>query len=196
MSSIAINRSAPANPIPGNAITAQLFALASNALLAATVTAPGKLAIEQKKFRVRAEGNAVVSVNTTTVKPTLYGFTGSLPPASPLVAGSWTILAAGAAVAIATTTLTAPWFIEADLIFDSTGGFLQGVWDQLVNNTWTASAAIGNQLSGINGTNQNVTQNAVVIPPSDPVVQFAVGLTFSAANAANVGNLSNFELGF
>jgi hypothetical protein len=194
MSSIAINRSGPPAVLPGLLTTAQIFALASNSLLPATVSAPGKLAIEAKKFRVRAEGNAVVSVNTTTVKPTLYA--GLVVPASPLVAASWTIIAAGAAVAIATVTLSAPWLIEADLIFESFGGFMQGTWDQLVNNAWTAAAAIGNQISGINGTNQNVTQNAVVIPPADPVVQFAVGLTFSVGNAGNSGNLSNFELSF
>jgi hypothetical protein len=194
MSSIAINRAAPANPIPGGVTSAQIFALASNPLLPATVSAPGKLAIEAKRFRVRGEGNAVVSVNTTTVKPTLYA--GLVVPASPLVAGSWTIIAAGAAVAISTTTLTAPWWIEADLIFDSIGGFMQGAWNQMVNNGWTANAAIGNQISGINGTNQNVVQATVTIPPADPVVQFALGLTFSAANAANVGNCSNFEVSF
>jgi hypothetical protein len=194
MSSIAINRAAAALPLPGLVTTAQIFALASNALLPAVVSAPGKYAIEQKRFRVRGEGNAFVSVNTTTVKPTLYG--ALVVPASPLVAANWTVLAAGAAVAIATTTLTCPWWIEADLIFDSVGGFLQGIWNQIVNNTYAAPAAIGNQLSGINGSNQNATQNAVVIPPADPVVQFAVGLTFSVANALNGGNLSNFELGF
>lgn len=194
MSSIAINRAAPANPLTAGVTTALIFSLASNSLLPATVSAPGKLAIEAKRFRVRAEGNAGVSVNTVTVKPTLYA--GLVVPASPLVAASWTIIAAGAAVAIATTTLTAPWWIEADMIFDSVGGFLQGIWNQLVNNGYTASAALGNQVSGINGSNQNVTQSAVVIPPADPVVQFAVGLTFSAVNVLNVGNLSNFELGF
>ena len=196
MSSIATNRSGPAASMSGNSVAAQIFALASNPLIAAAVNAPGKLAIEQKQFRIRAEGNAIVSVNTTTVKPTLYGFVGNVQPASPLTAGSWTILAAGAAVAISTVTLTSPWWLEANLIFDSTGGFLQGIWNQMVNNAWTAAAAIGNQLSGVNGTNQNQTQNAVVIAPSDPVIQFAIGLTFSAANAANFGNLANFELGF
>jgi hypothetical protein len=194
MSSIAINRAAAAASLPGLLTTAQIFALASNALLPANVSAPGKLAIESKKFRVRAEGNATVSVNTTTVKPSLYA--GLVVPASPLTAASWTLIAAGAAVAIATVTLTAPWFIEADLIFDSIGGFLQGTWDQLVNNSWTALAAIGNQISGINGSNQNATQNGVVVPPADPVVFFAAGLTFSAGAAGNSANLSNFELSF
>lgn len=194
MSSIAINRAAAAAPLAGGVTSALIFALASNSLLPATVSAPGKLAIEAKKFRVRGEGNAIVSVNTTTVKPTLYA--GLVIPASPLTAASWTIIAAGAAVAINTATLAAPWWIEADLIFDSTGGFMQGTWDQLVNNAWTALAAIGNQISGINGTNQNVTQGGSAVPPADPVVQFAVGLTFSAGNAANAGNLSNFEVSF
>jgi hypothetical protein len=195
MSSIAINRAAPASPLVGSVTSALVFPLISNPLLAATVYAPGKLAIEQKKFTLRGEGNAVVSVNTTTVKPTLYG--ALTLPASPLTAANWTALAAGAAVAISTSTLTAPWWIQADLIFDSTGGFLQGIWSQLVNNAWTAPAALGNQLGpGINGTNQNVSQASTVYPPADPVIVFAVGLTFSAGNAGNAGNLANFEVSF
>jgi hypothetical protein len=41
-----------------------------------------------------------------------------------------------------------------------------------------------------------VTQGATVVPPADPVLCFAVGLTFGTANAANLGTLSNFEIAF
>jgi hypothetical protein len=194
MSSIAINRAAPASPLVGSVSTILVFPLASNPLLAATVYAPGKLALEAKRFSVRAEGNAIVAAGTTTVKPTLLA--GLTIPASPLTAGNWTTIAAGAAVAIGTTNLSSPWWLHADLIFDSTSGYLQGTWNQLVNNGWTAPAAIGNQLSGINGTNQNVTQNSVVIVPSDPVAYFALALTFSVGAAGNSGNLANFEVSF
>lgn len=194
MSSIAINRAAVAAAANAQVATAQVFALASNPALPATVALPGKLAIEGKRFSVRAEGNAIVAAGTTTFKPQLMA--ALVIPASPLTATNWTtVIAAGAAVAIGTTTLASPWWIHCDLIFDSTSGFLQGVWNQLVNNGWTAPAAIGAQVGGINGTNNSVTQNAVVIPPSDPIVQFAVAATFSAAGV-NVGNLMNFEISF
>ena len=197
MSSIAIARAAAAAAANAQVATAQVFALASNSALPATVAAPGKLAIEAKKFTLRAEGNCVVAVGTTTFKPTLL--VGLTIPASPLVLGSWTTLAAGAAVAVGTTNLSGPWWIQADLIFDSLSGYLQGVWSQLVNNGWTAPAAIPASIpaagGGINGSNNSVTQNSVVIPPADPVLQFAIAGTFSAAGV-NIGNLANFEISF
>jgi len=191
MSSIAINRAAPAAPATGTA--GVVLGLASNPILPCNVSLPGKLALEGKRFSVRAEGNAIVAAGTTTFKPTLVAALAI--PASPLVISSWTTIAAGAAVAIGTADLAAPWWIHADLIFDSTSGYLQGIWNQLVNNGWTAPAAIGSQLSLMNGSNNTVTQGSNIVAPADPVAYFALAMTFSAAGA-NTGNLMNFEVSF
>jgi len=193
MSSSAIKRAAPANPVIASVNTSQIFALASNPLIPCTVAAPGKLALEAKRFTVRAEGSAKTAVDAYTVKATLFG--ALVVPATPFTPGNWTLLGAGTARAVATAG-SVPWWIEANLIFDSVGGLLQGAFQQMANNLFDATAAITNQVTGINGTNVPVTQGASVIQPADPVVVFAVGLTFGTANAANVGNLSNFEVAF
>jgi hypothetical protein len=191
MSSIAIRRAAPANPVIAAVNTAQVFSFLANSLIPVNIGAPGKLALEGRQFRVRAEGNAFTN-GAYTVKASLLA--GLVVPAVPFTVGNWTLLGAGTARAVANTW--APWWIQADLIFDSTGGAMQGTFQQMVNNLFDASAAIANQVTGINGTNLNVTQGATVVPPADPAVVFGVALTFGTADGANVGNLKNFEIGF
>jgi hypothetical protein len=187
MSSSAIRRAPPANTLAATGV----FSLVSNNVLACTISLPGKLAIEGKKFRVRAEGNVLTAVGTTTVKPQIL--VGLVIPASPLVIGSWTALSAGAAVACPVTGC--PWFAEADLIYDSVSGLMHGTSDQLVNNTFAALAAITGVLTGLNGTNVPVVQGGTTVQPADPIVQFAIGITYGAAGA-NAANLSNFEVAF
>lgn len=191
MSSQAIRHAAPANAVTANSNAAQVFNLVSNALVPVTVAAPGKLILEAKQFRVRAEGYALTAGNYTLKASLLAGLT---IPATPLTATNWTLLGAGTARAINTTY--APWWIEADLIFDSYSGALQGVFDQLVNNLYDSRAALTNQVTGINGTNANISQGGTVVVPADPVLYFAIALTFGTANAGNAGYLNNFEIGF
>lgn len=192
MSSIAIAHASPAAPLTGTVTTAQIFALASNPNMPATIAVPGKGRLDGKRFTIRAEGSAFVAAGTTTVNATLFAATGAIP-ASPLVPGSWTLIKALTATAIA-TAVYAPWWIEAQLIYDSNGGAMQGAALGLINNASIASAAI-TQLTGINGTNLPVSQAGTVVQPADPVAYFAVGITFGTSGA-NIANLANFELGF
>ena len=194
MSSIAIKRTPPSAPVIANTGNSQIFAQLANLALPTALAVPGKLAIEQRQFTVRAEGNAYVA-GAYTLKASLYG--ALVIPAVPFTAGNWTLLGSGTARAIATTTY-APWWIEAKCQFDSQSGILHGVFNQLVNNLFDGAAALAAKLTGINGT--NVTQNqgaAGVTPvvPTDPAFYFAVGLTFGTADL-NIGNLYNFEVGF
>jgi hypothetical protein len=191
MSSTAIRRAPPSNQVSASVITAQVFNLASNAALPTTVAAPGKLALEGKSFNIRAEGNAFTTVATYTAKLSLLG--ALVVPASPLVATNWTLLGSGTARIIAATW--APWWIEAKCMYDSNSGLLAGVFQQMVNNLFDANVALTATLTGLNGTNQTVTQGATPVPPADPVAVFAVAITFSIA-AANLANLFNFELAF
>lgn len=193
MSSTAIGHAAPAAQLTSTAITAQVFALASNPILPCNLTVPGKGALNSKRFTIRAEGNAFIAVGTTgTLKASLLA--ALTIPATPLTAANWTTLGGGTARAIAAPGYT-PWWIEANLIYDSNGGLLQGVFEQMVNNLFDARAAITSTISGINGTNLTVTQGSTPVPPADPVLQLAVALTFGVTGA-NLGNLANFELGF
>jgi hypothetical protein len=190
MSSIAIRRAAPANPVNAAVATAQVFSLLSNAALPCTVALPGALAVEGKRFTVRAEGN-IHTAGAFTCQASLLA--ALVPPAAPLVAANWTLLGAGTARAIATTWAT--WWIEANAMFDSNGGLLQGTFNQQVNNLYDGAAALANVLSGINGSNMTVTQGATPVPPTNPALYFAVALTFSVAGA-NTGSIYNFEVGF
>lgn len=194
MSSIAIRRTPPSAPVIANTGNAQIFAQLSNLVLPTTLSVPGKLAIEGKKFTVRAEGNAYVN-GAYTVKASIYA--GLVIPAVPFTAGNWTLLGSGTARAIATTTY-APWWIQADCQFDSQSGILHGVFSQLVNNLYDGAAVLAAKLTGVNGTNVVQNQGAAgvtPVQPTDPVLYFAVALTFGTADL-NIGNLGNFELGF
>ncbi len=190
MSSSAIRRAAPAASVIASVATAQVFALASNPVLACTLAVPGKLALEAKRFTVRAEGN-LQTVGAFTAKATLLA--ALLPPTTPLTAANWTTLGAGTARAVGTAF--APWWIQANLIFDSYSGALQGVFNQMVNNLYDADAVLTAQLTGLNGSNITITQGATPTTPADPVCYLAVALTFGTAGL-NVGNLANFEIGF
>lgn len=187
MSSAAIRRAPPSNALSATGVVA----LTSNPLLACTISAPGKLVLEGKRFRVRAEGNVLTAVGTTTVKPQILA--GLVIPANPLTIGSWTALAAGAGVACPTTGC--PWWAEADLIFDSVSGLMHGTYSQCVNNTFATAAAITGVVTGINSTNVPVVQGGSTVQPADPVVQFAIGITYGAAGANSL-NVANFEIAF
>lgn len=194
MSSTAIRRMAgPAAQTAGAVATAQIFALASSPTIPVTVPVPGKGALDGRRFTVRAEGSAYASTATYTVKLSL--FAALTIPATPFTPGNWTLLGAGTARAVAAPGWV-PWWIEADLIYDSNGGLMQGTFSQMANNLLDAKAAIANALTGINGTNVTVSQAGTPVPPADPVAVIAVGITWGTASANNLGNLANFEVGF
>jgi hypothetical protein len=193
MSSIAIQRGAPAANANGNSASAQIFALASNPLVPVTVAAPGAGAINGRRFTLRAEGAAYASVAAYTVRAALYA--ALTIPASPLTAANWTLLGTGTARAVAAPGWV-PWWIEADLIFDSNGGLMQGAFSQMANNLFDVKAAITNPLTGLNGTNVPVNQAGTVVQPANPACYFAAGIVFGTASSNNIGTLVNFEVGF
>jgi hypothetical protein len=190
MSSSAIRRAPPANPQNASVVTAQVFNLISNPILPAAIGIPGKLTLEGKRFTVRAEGN-LNTVGAYTCKASLLG--ALVMPASPLVAANWTLLGSGTARAIATTW--ANWWIQANCIFDSQSGILSGAFQQMVNNLYDADAPLSNTITGINGSNQPVTQGGTVVPPTDPALWMAVAVTFGTAGTNSAG-LYNFEVAF
>ena len=193
MSSSAIRHAPPANVANAASASAQIFTLASNNQQPATVAAPGGLAIDGKRFSVRAEGSGLITTAAYTMKASLLA--ALVMPASPLVAANWTLLGTGTARAGAAGAYT-PWWLEANLIFDSRGGQLQGTFSQMANNLFDAVAAITNQVTGINGTNLPINQAGTVVPPTNPALLFAIALTFGTADAGNTGVLNNFELAF
>jgi hypothetical protein len=187
MSTSAIQRAQPAANLLAAVTTAQIFALLASGVsigaaappaTACVLYVPGSKRLEQKRWVPRASG-IVTTAGAFTAQVSLYGAV--VPPtgAASLIAANWTLLGAGAAQAVGTTT--AAWLIEAEMLFDSVSGKLQGTFNTNVNNTPVASAAIANQLTGINGA-------------TEPVLALAVGITFSSGNAGNIGVMADFAL--
>lgn len=176
MSTAAIQRARPAASVSAAVATAQIFPDLGTPTLAAVLLCPGSSRLEQKRFEVRASGIVTVA-GAFTATLSLYG--ALVAPAAPLVAANWTLLGASGATAVATTT--AGWEIQAELSFDSVSGKLQGIVESCVNNITVARAAIANQVTAINGV-------------TEPVMVFAIGVTFSAANAGNIGKMADFCL--
>jgi hypothetical protein len=187
MSTAAIQKASAASPINAAVATAQIFpavapqgsiGAAAAVAIACMLTCPGSSRLEEKLFTVRASGNAATA-GAYTVQPVIYAAVAAPAGGTSLTPGNWSAIATGPAVALATTT--APWMIEAKLMFDSTSGKLQGWFDSCINGTFTGSAAIANPLVGLNGA-------------TEPVMVFAAGLVFSVANAGNIGKLADFVL--
>lgn len=178
MSSNAIQRAKPAGPVNAAVTTAQIFPDLSSPALAAILNCPGSNRLEQKPFKVTASGVATTAGATTTGTASLYA--ALVAPGTPLVAADWTLLGAGTAEVINTTS--ASWLIEADLLFDSLSGILAGTFNSNSNNTPIAAAKITNSVTGINGQ-------------TEPVLVFAVGYTFGVnASASNIARLADFCL--
>jgi hypothetical protein len=191
MSSSSLTKAVPAGQISAAVTTAQLFPNKQVPSAPTVINVLGSGRLEQKKFTVRASGS-VVTGTTATVTPTLY--MGLVIPATPFTAGNWTILGAGGAVSLA--SISSAWAIETTLYFESLGGTMQGSFSSEINNAITAAAAITNRLTGLNGTSNSITQepSAVLVTAAEPVFVIAVGLTFSVANAGNIGTLGDFCL--
>jgi hypothetical protein len=133
--------------------------------------------LEQREFGVRACGYATTA-GAFTAGIILYGAVAL--PATPLVAGSWTVLATSTVRAIGTTT--APFKLAADFVCDSVSKLLNGTFRCLINSLNDAEA---------------VTTVLPAVNPGgavEPCMYFALGIIFSNANAANKGVLTNFYL--
>jgi hypothetical protein len=134
---------------------------------------------EQVKFNVDASGY-ITTESTGTVTLSLYeGVSTTI--------GSNTLLKASSAVTQTGTTgtpVTAPWWIHADLIYDSVSGLLCGKVEFYINKVLVSAATLANFLTGVSNAN-------------DPVVQFSMTATSSgaASNAPTTINVANFSCG-
>lgn len=176
MSTAAIQRAQPAANIASAVTTAQIFALLSNPLLAAILVIPGSNRLEKKPWNASASG-VVTTGTTSNVTPTIYG--ALVAPGSPLVAANWTLLGASTAVSVVSTS--ANWRIQIhEAIFDTLSGNLSGTFLGAVGNASLGAGNLTNVLGSINGA-------------TEPALVLAVGLTFSVANAGNIGVLADFS---
>lgn len=126
------------------------------------VQVPSSSKVGKKPFTLEISGY-IITGGTTNVTLKAYAGTSITP-------GSNTLL--GSSGAIAQNTASAPFFVEAKLIYDSTTGKMGGKIEFLVNNTLVVAVAISNVLTGLSDT-------------SNPIVSFGLSITNSAGFATN-----------
>jgi hypothetical protein len=176
MSSSQITAAVPAANLAAALATAQIFA----ALQSGTIPAPALLSVpggpyrmEAKRFRVRMSGAVTGAAAGVTANPFIAVGSSLTPGSNVVIAQPGTAGAIGAA--------SCPYWLEADLIFDSLSGKLQGYFNGMVNNVAITNAALATVVTGLTSKN-------------DPVFQLVCGVTFSTASTANVASLSEFVL--
>jgi hypothetical protein len=113
---------------------------------------------EQTSFDLWASGY-LTTTNSTNI-------TAALQSGTSATSGSNTIL--GGSGAIACNTVSCPWRVHAELLYDSVSGKLHGTFEWLLNNTLVAKAALAAVVSGIKDSN-------------NPVANFVLSFTSSAA---------------
>lgn len=185
--------SRPAAKVLAALLTAQIFPDLAIPTQACVLNVPGTGRLEQRKFSVRASGFATTAAATTTFLASF--FIAKLLPATSLVPASWAaVMCAGTARVI--NTATVPWWLEATIEFDSVGGKMGGIFNQMANNLFDASAAITGTLTGLNGTGMPAVQpGPVTVQPAEPVFVIGCAATFGVnASAANIANLAHFEI--
>lgn len=163
-------------PLPasyvGNLTTEQVIANPVNVAVPLLVAIPSKSGTEGKPFTVSASGyiNAAVAENVTV----------NLYAGSSLVPGNNTLLKSSGAQAYAAAAEN-PFYLKAKLIWDSVTGKLTGTVKFFINGVLVAEAAVANTVGGLSNVN-------------NPVVQFALSVTFSVANAANQLTVNDFSV--
>jgi len=129
--------------------------------------------LEGRPFQVLASGYlAPAQSSTATLK--LWSGT-STTVASDTVLGS-----SGAVTAF---TRKCPWWIKAELQYDSVSGLLTGKIEFFVNNVIVAAVAITNVISSVNNAN-------------NPVLSFVLSVAFGTATAPNTINVQEFAVNF
>jgi hypothetical protein len=132
--------------------------------------------LEQERFEIYASGY-VNCAASSTVAIKLYSGTST-------TVGSDTLL--GNSGALGAVLAKYPWFLSANMIFDSISGKLQGTIKFVANNVIVAEVAVSNVVTGVN----NVSTLGVAI------MNFVISVTFGTANAGNQFNVKEFAINF
>lgn len=130
--------------------------------------------LEQRQFLLKVSGY-ITTTQITNVTLKIYNGT------STTVGSDGTAL--GSTGAIGVNNLSCPFWLEYKLIFDSVSGRLQGAYTGYVNNTVAPSLTTIAALTGISNVN-------------NPVLNFLISVTFSAAATSNTINVQEFAIEF
>lgn len=136
--------------------------------LALSCAIPPNTNLEQIPFDFNWSG--YITTNSTT-NLTLKVYSGT--------STSGTLL--GSSGTVAQNSASAPFWVQAKMIFDSVSGKLCGVIKFVVNNTIVAEVHLSNVVTGISNSN-------------DPVVQFCVSLTSSGADGTHLTTINTQNL--
>lgn len=123
--------------------------------------------IEQTVFDLNASGYADLPTAADTLTLKLYEGTSD-------TIGSNTLLGTSGAVTVGDAIV--PWYIKAELMFDSVSGKLIGEIGFNIGNTRVAAVALSNVVTGINN---DPTSDQT----GDPILNFILTATGSVANA-------------
>lgn len=179
MSTSSINR-APATGLPSNvnanSVAVQIFPNALTPAVPLILTAPSGGVLDRKKFIVRGSGFCTTAGAYTVIVGLYAGIV------VPTIAAPGTLIAVSTARAVGTTSC--PWWVEAEVMFDSTSLKLQGVQSAMVNNLYDAKAAVAAVIAAVAGAQGN----------AEPSLYFTLGITFNTGSVANIGNVADFVL--
>jgi hypothetical protein len=168
---------APA-PLPAKqTVTVNTETVINNPALSAQpllVSIPASALLEQNIFEIHASGYIKCNASSTL---TLKLYSGSSA-----TVGSDTLLKSSGAVSAFQATV--PFYIIAQLVYDSVSGKLGGTVKFMVNNTLVAEAALANVPTGITSS---PTLGAAVI-------SFLLSVTFGTADAGNLINIQEFAI--
>lgn len=159
--------------VVGNVTTEQVVPNAAVPSIALIAALSNETNLEQVPIKISASGIAAVSVDTTTLTIKLYEGTS-------LTVGSDTLLKTSGAITPTATKFN--WWIEGTGQFDSVSGLFQGTVKFVIDNQLVAEAVFTNVPTGISNAN-------------NPVLNFVLSATFSAANAANLFQVQQFTIG-
>lgn len=139
-----------------------------------SIAIPPATALEQTKFDLYASGYIETTANGTVTIKLYEGVSTTI--------GSNLLL--GSSGAVTQNTATAPWWLHAELIYDSVSGLLCGTVEFYINKTLVARVTLSNFPTGVNNDN-------------DPVVEFSLTATSSGAgaNTPTTVNVQKFTCG-
>jgi hypothetical protein len=187
MSSLRTASAPPVANVFGGVNTAQVAPAASSSLIASALPVPGSGRYDGRRFQVRASGN-IATHTTSNVTVTLYAALPTVTLANMLTTSNMTLLKASTARSVvAGATTGCPWYLSADLIFDSTDGNLQGSAGFMINNLYDATAALTNVLTGLNDT---------LLTNNEPAFFLVLAFTFGTADAVSYIATTEFEVCF
>lgn len=190
--------SGPAALLPGSSNTSESMVVQANNSAAPFVLQPPIDLVNGRRVTVRASGYLFLHGSSPTINVGLRGIAGGVPSSAATTPSTYTaLLTRGSALSGLTTATWYPWTMTVDLEGDTKSGIVQGAGSIQIANSFTAAAAIANELTGVAFSSVSAS-----IPGSDtagnatsaPPYTLVATATFGVGDALNQFVVSQFEL--